>query len=487
MPEKYRLTDLDLQQFKGQFILTVEKRNTPEGWTVHKYFKWHLFTLTLPVLDVYNQTKDWLGWCIGHPVVDGLIDPQQVMLHTSSNDFDMASVDDFYQRASGKWALLLVRPGNDKVFLDPYGSLATVFSILEKTLASTPSLLGPNHVWDDELIRDLGLPEKDNWLPSGLTTRKNVRRLLPNHSLSLTDWTVSRHWPTAQTDFSVDHNTEAAVIKIASNAKSTIAAIAGAYPLYFTVTAGRDSRMMLACARDYLDRAAFFTFATETKTPDMQIPALLTERLKLNHKFFYPEMATPEELEHWLALTGYSVAGRIWKLHKTIEKLDPKRVLLHGISAEVHKGVRWRSEDRRETKITAKDVLTRCGLPNHPKLIKATEEWIATLHFLDVFSIMDLVHIEQRLGSWAGPQHYGNTTSPFEMAIFNSRPIFNTMMRLPHDYRRNKQLAVDICQYAWPELLELPFNEFTGMKGYIYSKARRSKKFLKETIRRFVL
>lgn len=484
MPKNYFSTDIDTQQFIGQFILTSENRITPTGWTVYEYGQWRLCTLALPVLSVYDSNTRWLGWCIGHPIIDGHIDPEQVVLHTSANDFDMAAVDDFYQRTSGKWVLLLLQTDYNKIFLDPYGSLATVFSTVEKTVASTPSLLGEGHDWNEELIRALGLPDLDRWLPSGLTAKKNVRRLLANHALKLSDWTISRHWPMPETDLSVDHDIQAAVVKIADKAKTTIAAIHGAYPLCFTVTAGRDSRMLLACAHDYIDEASFFTFAAETETPDMQIPALIAAQLHLHHRFIQPVKAAPEELEQWLTLTGLSVAGKIWQIHKTIEQLDSKRVLLPGTSGEVHKGVYWKSHDRAETKITAPDVLTRCKLPHHPALLQATEAWLAELQFLNAFGVLDLVHIEQRLGCWAAPQHYGNTTSAFEIATFNSRPVFHTMMRLPHSYRRKRQLAVDICQYAWPELLRFPFNEYTGVKGYFSSNVKRVKKFLKEMVGR---
>jgi hypothetical protein len=330
----------------------------------------------------------------------------------------------------------------------------------------------------------IGLPEKDVWLPSGLTTKKNVRRLLPNHCLNLTNWTVSRHWPTDQTDLSVDHDTKAAVTRIAGCAKSTIAAIAKSHPLCLTVTAGRDSRSVLACARDYVHVSTFFTFAAEKETNDMHIAALLVNRLRLNHKFIRRVKASPEELDRWLSLTGRSVSGAILKIHKTIEKLDPERVLLPGTSAEVHKGVYHRFKDRTGTKLTAREVLSRCKLPHHPALLKATEAWLKELDFLDAFKILDLVHIEQRLGCWAAPMHYGNTTSAFEIATFNSRMIFNAMMRLPHAYRRKKQLAIDICKNEWPELLYFPFNEYTGVKGYVLSNIERAKKMLKEIIGR---
>ena len=52
-------------------------------------------------------------------------------------------------------------------------------------------------------------------------------------------------------------------------------------------------------------------------------------------------------------------------------------------------------------------------------------------------------------------------------------------MKLPYEYRMRQQLPIDICQNYWPELLELPFNEFTGFKNYLH----KTKKYIKKTKR----
>lgn len=486
MPEQYRPAHFDLHNFSGQFILTAEKEESvPENWTVHTFSPWHLYTLQLPVAPVYDETRRWLGWCIGHPVIDGAVDVKEVVLRTAGIQFSSDAIDDFYGRASGKWALLLVHPAYNKIFLDPYASLSTVYSTTEKRVVSTPSLFGPAYEWDEELINAVGLPEQDSWLPAGLTTRKGVRRLLPNHCLNTEDWTAARHWPTPETDFSVNADTKAAVQIIAGSIKNTITAISKSYPLCFSLTAGMDSRMLLACARDYISNAAFFTFVGGTKSVDTDIPALLAQRFRLNHRFIPTEKATPDELEQWLALTGMSTSGAIWKIHKSLTKLDPKRVLLPGTAGEIgRRTMQWRDTDRPGTKLSASDVLIRCKLPEHPALLKAVEAWIAELSFVDTFTFLALVFVEQRLGCWAAPQHYGNTTSAFEFTPFNSRQIFHTAMRLPHEYRRTKQLPEDIIRSTWPELLNLPFNQFTGVKGYMYSNVRRMKKILKDILHR---
>lgn len=466
-----------ISHIKGQFILTAENRIAPEGWSVITKDAWKLFTSDLPVIDVMNVSNEWVGWCIGYPIVDGVFLPDKIILNNTFLNIE-DSIEDFYCRSSGRWVLFHFESG--RTYLDPFGSLATVYSQVERTIASTPTLIGSEDDWDKKFMNEIGFPEKIRWLPSGITLKKNVRRLVPNHCLDLKVWKEFRHWPTSNTVLSIEDDTTKAVSNIIDSANRTVEALSAVHPLSFTLTGGRDSRMVLACSRKYVEDANVLTFANGEENIDTQIAHSLAKKLDLKHAFISTKYASEIELNQWLYLTGFSVSGDIWKIHKTIEQLDPSKVLLPGTSAEVHKGNYWRPNDKIGNSISASEVLDRCKLPHHPIFLEATEKWLSEIQFLNLYNILDLVHIEQRLGCWAAIQPYGNTTSKIEIAIFNSRNVLHTMMRLPVPYRKKKQLVVDICKSEWPELLDFPFNEYTGLKGFVRSKAKKIKGIIKE-------
>ena len=153
--------------------------------------------------------------------------------------------------------------------------------------------------------------------------------------------------------------------------------------------------------------------------------------------------------------------------------LEQDRVLLPGIGGEVGRAFYWRQTDSEDTTLSAEDLLSRAQMPFNNRILSETEKWLAELSGYNTFNILDLFYIEQRLGCWAAPQHYGNTTSLFEFSPFNHRRIFLAMMRLPYEYRMRQELTNDICRNTWPELLDLPFNKFTGFSHYI----RKTKAF----------
>ena len=51
----------------------------------------------------------------------------------------------------------------------------------------------------------------------------------------------------------------------------------------------------------------------------------------------------------------------------------------------------------------------------------------------------------------------------FLMYPLNSRRIYEKMLSLPQDYRREERLPEDLIRLKWPELLEFPFNEPVGL------------------------
>lgn len=465
--------DCDARKFKGQFLLTLDKDLANESWKLTTYGDWKLFTSDLAVVDVYDQESVWLGWCIGHPIVNGILEPGKIILHKSANDAD--PYEDFYNCASGKWILILVGEEINNLYLDSYGSLAAVYSADAKTVASTPTLIGSDADWDRVLMRELNFPTKLEWLPGGLTFKKNVFRLLPNHCLHLNQWGVKRHWPNRHTDLSIKDNTTSSVREIINTVTDSIQAIAKKHPLCLTLTSGRDSRAVLACARQRLDGTKVFTFAYRKETLEMYIASRIAKQQNLNYQFLYVQAASSDELENWLRITGFSVSGDIWKIHKTLECLDANRVLLPGLSAELHKGIKWEVDDHANTSLSIQQLLKRWKIPNHPSIYKAIENWLSEVKSLNTLQMLDLFHVEQRLGCWAAPAYYGNTTAKFEVAVFNARKIMQDMMCLPVEYRRRKQFSIDLCKATWPELLQFPFNEYPGLYGYFRSKAKKLK------------
>lgn len=449
---------------RGQFVLSQDADRLPAGWDRRDAGGWFLATNQLPVTDLVDAAGERIGWCLGQPIVDGVLQPPQIRLGTRERrTLDWPAVDGLYDRMAGRFALVVLTEDEPSLLLDAYGSLAAVHASATRTVASTPVLLGGE--WDEDLIAEVGYPDVNAWLPFGLTLTKGVRRLQANHRLDLRTWSVERHWP--RPGSLVEDPDPARVRAVHDGIRNGIAAVAAAHPVVFSLTAGRDSRLLLACARDVLDRSAFFTMAPpDLDTVDVHVATRLAARFGLDHRVVPIRPSTSAALTRWQFLTGHAVGSGLWKDHESLTALDPERVLLPGTAGEVGRGVMNRVWDLPDQRIDAHMLVGRLRIPrSNAAFVAGAAEWLDGLPDVPPPRVMDLAYIEHRLSCWAGPGHYGNVTSRFEYTPFASRQLFTDMLALPAAYRLRQGLVRDICRRTWPELLDVPFNRYTGLRG----------------------
>ena len=120
--------------------------------------------------------------------------------------------------------------------------------------------------------------------PLGLTPRDGVERVLPNHFLDLSDWTLVRRWPTAPLVFDADPVTVQHMVGEVT--RRAIAALARDHVLQSPLTAGRDSRALLACARGMADRMTLFTAELPRELVgwrDVTVATAIARRFGLRH------------------------------------------------------------------------------------------------------------------------------------------------------------------------------------------------------------
>lgn len=469
MNSLYKKTDITPENYKGQFVLSKDSEQIPLGWSSFSLNSWHLGVKLLPVYTLKNNIDDSVGWCIGYPLEENISKDGNFIIKFNENTDAIDIVTSrFYEKVGGRYLLIFLASEVSRIYLDPYGSLGCVYSQEKQVVASTPTVASGGGDWDKPLIELLGMPESGLWFPFGLTPRKDVRRLLPNHYLCLSSWEVERHWPQHVSDLCVRRDTAEVVREIACKISKNIEIATNAYPAYLSLTAGRDSRMLLACARNCLDKITFFTFGEAVESIDVHVAKIISERLKLRHSVVPVQYATDEERHRWLYLTGHSVGGAIWKIHKSIEALDCNATLLPGIAGEVGRAYYWKRKDHEKNNLKVEELLRRSSMPEISVIKNEADRWLSGLSSYNTFNILDLFYVEQRLGCWAAPQHYGNLTSKYELSPFNHRNIFKNMMQLPYEYKLKQRLAEDICKAVWPELLQWQFNEYTGIKKYKY-------------------
>jgi len=466
----------------GQFILCRLPGNIPATWRRRNIGPWHLgYHPTLPVQEIIAADSTVIGWLLGYPI------SAQARLITEDVHFDVSpgasdapeQFESLLYTQGGRFAAVFLGREASRVYLDPCGSLAAVFCPKQQIIASTASLIPYLNNDDDnhELIRVIEIPHEDTCYPFGLTPRRSVERLLPSHYLDLESWQAVRHWPKKEIDMVQD--VPQAVLELASILKNNIYALAREYPVYLALTAGRDSRMLLACSREYLDKIAFFTVTVPNAGGrlDCQITPKMAKKFGLNHVIIPFVYASASQANGFLYRTGSCVHGLYSQIDLAYRRLGPQRPVLLGAAGELGRGFHWRKGDTETSRITADDLLLKSQMPNTPQIHQRAQRWLAGLPLKSALTIWGLLYNELFNGCWFGPLLYGWVSNAFCLFPFCHQRLIEIMLSLPAEYRRSNSLPIDLVKNLWPELLSLPFNWFVGLQRWRYSATWRLAQF----------
>jgi hypothetical protein len=270
---------------------------------------------------------------------------------------------------------------------------------------------------------------------------------------------MQRHWPKGRMVDST-RPPEETVRDIAGLIETFISGVTRVAPVQMPLTAGYDSRMLLACSRSSLSSIRFITtqFPDISARMDCAYGRRIAKRFGLNYSLLTWKEAARPEIETWLYRTGTCVVDRITRCGRTEQQLDPARITLLGSGGEVGRGYFWRPGDSPAGSVSPDELVARFPFPPVDAVLQGASDWLNRLPTSDLLEKLDLFYIEQRLGCWASPALYGTVQAQFVTYPFNSRRIYEKMLSLPQDYRGEQRLLINLIHLKWPELLQFPFN-----------------------------
>ncbi len=491
-------------EFPGQFVLCAEAAEWKAGW---RQYRCGSFVLqsdpSLPVRPVLDQDEVELGLALGWPLdhqAEDLSAPYlRLPVRAAVDGIDR--VEEAIYRLGGRYVFLLPGAGLNRVYLDPGATLGLVFSAARRMAASTTSVLAlhdqSHPVWTTP--RGVFPDDRPNqFYPAGLTIDPDVRRLLPGHYLDLDTWSPVRHYPKGLLEPVPPDAARACAQQIADVVRRNIhAVLRQAHLTYLPLTAGRDSRMLLACSKGLGDAIEYVTFDYSssgdrgTALVDLEISRRLASTFALRHTVVpvQPESPTEVALEY-LRHIGYSGgAGKARDFFFACQNsLDTTAAWLTGFGGEVGRGFYWRRRDQSSGGLSPLTLLERMGLPEREPFVHALREWMEGLPAgLSPRAVLDLAYLEHRVGCWASPHLYGAAPFSLNVAPFCHRAVFDLMLRRPADYKKEDGLVKDLISSSWPELLRLPFNSYDGFKGVRTRVRRRARRSMRSAGKRLGL
>jgi len=394
---------------------------------------------------------------LGHPLVGG--GGNEAWLPWLQKRAASGTIDESLDALSGSWCAMLYSADAARVRLDAAGTLSAVYDPASQCVASTCVLVPDDGDEDGDLL-ELMWASAESFLPFGLTPRRGVRRLLPNHVLDLQTFAVKRDWPPPKAD-APSFSREELVGRITHLlTRSVEAACAAPRPL-MGLTGGRDSRVLLACAGDRRRRLDCFTWALPDPIArrDLRAARDIARRADVRHEVAAFEPPSEEQRARWAWRTGGAVSDeRNLSMAVNSVQWGEGRTIILGAAGEVGRAYYWRAGDASQPSLAVRDLIERMGAPMHDRVVQAGFEWLHGLEGRSIHEQLDLAYIEQRMGCWAGVLAYGWADGPRRVMPYVNRHLFELMLALPEDVRSHDRLAAEVIERTCPELLALGFN-----------------------------
>ncbi len=430
----------------------------PDAMTQATYFGLDIGYLPGSTLtELVTDSGVLVGICLG-TVLDlknAIFNPKRIVIPAQhDNNFEK-----FLYTLGGSWIAILQTGSGVEFFVDACGSKPLVYSQEKGMVASSAAMILDDREYELEISREASSPswfERDLYFPAGITAHSSIRRLLPNHSLNLKAWKTKRIWPLeALTPIGSDQ----ALVRIISITRSGLNICNGRANCMVPLTAGNETRGLLAMLRGNTDNANFFTATMPGSFVDQGCANRLARKFNLKHKNFSVRRRTDEERIIWQRNAGNCVGG-INMFNRLSENFNPS-VEISGLGGEIGRGFLWLATDKPNGKVGAADLLKRLKLPDNKQFEIELEKWIKDFPQLDLFTLLDCAYIEHRMATWAFPQTVSRDIVGPQIYPLITRESFTAMMSAPAEFRRSGQLFKAIVEKEWPELLVFPINQGT--------------------------
>lgn len=380
----------------------------------------------------------------------------------------VSALEDFIGDLHGSFVVETLAPLPHRLYPDAGGTIPIVYCPCSQRLASSASMM-----FDAAEYKDRFLTERYERLilndvagaciPGFLTAHEGLWRLLPNFCLDLESWTAHRFWPRPE-DIGQSHTLEEAADIVADALRGYVnAAVQQFQRISPTLTAGFDSRVLMAACRDIpRNQLDFFTVGRTKDGIDQIMSAEMAQALGVPHRLIPPRAAAPQEAEMWDRMVGHCTREVTRETHPTLWQVQSD-VIFTGMYGETGRSRLYIKEldAINGFKADAQFVAGRLGARGQDReVLETLEKWVQTIHWAPTSKILDLTFNELRFGGWAMPQATVQRAIQFSLMPLSQRRIQDAFMHTPPGVKTSTALFHSICQRLWPETMGFGVNKF---------------------------
>lgn len=385
---------------------------------------------------------------------------------------------------SGRFLLLYIDKNSSIIIGDAFGLRRLFYGRIQERLVLTSS----PKLFLDAFNLDLKISdEKKYFINSCLYKNPNgesawfgdssiddrLSKLIPNHFLNLKTLKSSRIAIPKET-----FKNNADLIKYASEIlKGTYSSIVKHFNPIQPLTAGWDSRVLLAASKHVKENIKYYVFKRRNDNEyemDVNIPTDLSKTLNINFNVFKPEALNNNFLNEY---KKEHIIPRILPKTSDIQyhyskNYNSKVINVTGIGAETARSFYGYTK----CKISLNMLQIFSGyykkIPFIDNQIKRWYQNAKDFAKSNNIDLLDLFYWEQRVGNWGSQFPAEQDIAVEEIAPFNNRILILSLLQAESSTRRSPdyKLFKDLIEYMWKESMSQPINPNTNkLKQFIKS------------------
>ena len=291
------------------------------------------------------------------------------------------------------------------------------------------------------------------------TCYDKVKHLLPNHYLDLNQLKSFRYWPNTPLN---RIELEEAVPKCAAFLQGAMKAAAHRHSLMLAVTAGLDSRALLAASKDIAQSIYFFINKHNNlseQSNDIRIPKEIFRLIGLPFNVHQVAQDVPEEFKQiFLDNTFYSREQLLPVIYNVYYQKFSDKVNILGVG-EVGR-TKFYDDPK---KLTPYYLAYMLHYRKSSYAVRECESWLAGAKSVARqygLNIMTLFWWEVLIGNWGSVGNSESDIAIEEFDPYDCHLLYEIFLSTDVKYRTLKDniLFKELIQFMWPQLLSLPVN-----------------------------
>jgi hypothetical protein len=296
------------------------------------------------------------------------------------------------------------------------------------------------------------------WLGDG-TVYDGVKHLMPNHYLDLVTGESHRYCPSKRLEeIPLGEAVEAGT----SYLKGFLSCASDRYQLVQAVTAGWDSRVLLAASRHRRNEICYFVNKHRhltSSSPDVRVPRQLLDRLGLEfHVIEYSDAVDEKFRAAFCENVTLNRETLLPVIYNVYLKQFPGRMIVNGDVSAITRNYFGGRKD-----VSGETLAALVGYRGLAYPTRECSKWLKESQFVARecnISVLDLFYWEQRVGNWGALGPAETDISVEEFSPFNCRSLLMTLLSVDRRHRDKhfNRLYHEMIKRMWDETLMEPIN-----------------------------